>query len=65
MKKINSVQMIHLKGGASYGDFCKGFVAVAAVYQVGVWANLWNPVGWGTLGVGIAIGASCAAYGLS
>lgn len=64
MKKINLDQMPLYVGGG-FGEFCAGFGAVAAVYEVGVLTNLWNPVGWGAAALGIAIGGACAAHALS
>ncbi|GJH40359.1 hypothetical protein RCZ04_09090 [Capnocytophaga sp. HP1101] len=64
MKKLNLIEMESIKGGDKIDNFCDGFAAVAAVYEIGVLANLWNPVGWGATIAGAAIGAGCVAYGL-
>lgn len=41
------------------GDFCDGFTAGVLIYNAGVIANLWNPVGQATAAVGVGIAAAC------
>lgn len=64
MKKMNIVEMESIKGGDRIDNFCQGFGAAAAVYEVGIIANLWNPVGWGAGVAAAVIGAGCVAYSL-
>ena len=65
MKEINLKQMLEIQAGDAADDFCKGYLAAAAIYQVGVWANWWNPVGWVAGGIGAAIAAGCAINNLT
>ena len=62
-KEINSLEMI--QGGGAIGSFCAGFGAVAVVYEAGVLANFWNPIGWGAAVAGVSIAAGCAAYAIA
>lgn len=64
MKKMNIVEMESIKGGDRIDNFCQGFGAAAAIYEIAVIANLWNPIGWGGKIAGAAIGLGCVAYGL-
>ena len=64
MKVIQIQQMEKIAGGNNIDAFCAGFGAVAGVYAVGVWANIWNPVGWTATGIGAIIGGSCALYAI-
>jgi hypothetical protein len=65
MKKLTIIQLEEIKGGGKGGaGFCTGFGAVAAAYQIGVWSNLWNPVGQGALIIAGVVGAGCAIYAL-
>jgi hypothetical protein len=65
MKTLEIKQMTQIQGGDAVDEFCAGFGAVAAVYQVGVWANLWNPVGWVAGGAAAIIGTGCAINALT
>ncbi|AVM55510.1 MULTISPECIES: hypothetical protein [unclassified Capnocytophaga] len=64
MKKLNLIEMESIKGGDRIEQFCAGFAGVAAIYEIAVIANLWNPVGWGAQIAGAAIGLGCAGYAL-
>jgi len=61
MEKLNYSNLEDISGGDAIDSFCKGFGAAASVYGVGIYANLWNPVG---ISAGIAaalIGGACVA----
>lgn len=62
MKTLSEKKIEALNGGSAVGNFCMGFGAVAAVYEVGVLANIWNPVGWTAAAVGGVIGVGCAVH---
>ncbi len=64
MNTLNLNQLEIISGGTAADSFCAGFGAVAAVYAVGVYANLWNPIGWGAGLAGAIIGAGCAVNAL-
>ena len=60
---INSMEAI--KGGTAAKSFCAGFDVGAVVYEVGVLANWWNPVGWIGQAAIAVVGAGCVAVALS
>jgi hypothetical protein len=65
MKKLTIIQLEEIKaGGKGIAGFCAGFGAVAAVYHIGAWANIWNPVGQSAIVAEIVIGGACAIYAL-
>ena len=58
--KLNIDQTSIISGGwNNFRCFCSGFGASAAVYEVGVLANWWNPVGWVGQGVLVGVGIAC------
>ncbi len=64
VKILNVDQLDNLVGGGTIDSFCAGWDAVAGVYAVGVWANWWNPVGWGATVAGGIITGGCIVYQL-
>lgn len=52
---LNDMQNVQA-GKLNKSEFCVGFGATAIVYEAGVLANIWNPIGWG--GQVILLGAS-------
>lgn len=64
MKKLTITQLEIVTAGDAVDGFCASFGAVALGYQIGVWANLWNPVGQSALLAGAVIGGACAVYAL-
>lgn len=65
MEKLSIVQLEEISGGGKGIDgFCAGLGAAAAAYQVGIWANLWNPAGQGALVFVGVVGIGCAFYSI-
>lgn len=64
MKTLTLSQLEIFSGGDKIDGFCIGFGAAAAAYQVGVWANIWNPAGQTAAVVGGIIGVGCAVYAM-
>jgi hypothetical protein len=62
MKILCENEIEALTGGSAVGNFCMGFGAVAAVYEAGVLANIWNPVGWTAAAVGGVITLGCVVH---
>ena len=59
MRKIENLETI--QGGGVVQGFCRGLNAGTAIYAVGVYANLWNPVGWTSGAVLLAANVACLA----
>lgn len=59
MKKLTLRELESVSGGSVSG-FCAGFGVAAAAYQLGVWANIWNPIGQTAAIVAGVIGVGCA-----
>jgi len=57
-------QMQTVTAGGKIDSFCLGYEAAAGVYALGVWANIWNPVGWTAGTIGGIIGGACLIYQL-
>ena len=64
MKKLTLLQIESVTGGDGVDSFCASFGAVAAVYSIGAWANVWNPVGQGALIAAGVISGGCVIYAL-
>lgn len=62
MKKLTTMQIENINGGDGIDSFCAGFGAAAAVYEVAVWANIWNPVGTTAAAAGLVVLSGCAIY---
>jgi hypothetical protein len=63
MKAILDLNVMEtIKGGDAITSFCEGFAAGEIVYGIGVFANLWNPVGWVGGVTMLAVDAGCLAY---
>jgi hypothetical protein len=45
MKKISLEESIQIQGGTFASGLCAGLTIGGGIYQAGIIANLWNPVG--------------------
>jgi len=59
MKELELNQMELIDGQGFWDGFCKGFAATAIVFEAGVLANIWNPVGQAGAIVMIGVAATC------
>lgn len=64
MKKLTLLQIESVTGGDGVDSFCASFAAVAGFYQLGAWANVWNPAGQGALIAAGVISGGCIIYAL-
>jgi hypothetical protein len=64
MKNIQIEIASTLIGGNMIDSACTAFGAAATVYQIGVWANIWNPAGQTALIAGGIIAGGCALYAI-
>ena len=61
MKTLDLHEMENVQAGDFVDGLCAGIAAGTIIYQVGVWSNWWNPVGWVSASALVA-SAACVAY---
>ncbi len=62
MKTLEISTLETIQVGDNIESFCAGFGAVAIAFEIGVVANLWNPIGWGAGLAVLTIAGGCAIY---
>jgi len=63
-EELSVSDMVEIQAGINVAAACGGFAAVAGVYELGVLANFWNPIGWGGQAALAVGGVGCGIYAL-
>ena len=62
MQKLDLNSMSYLNGGDNITAACTGIATGSVVYEIGVLANWWNPIGWIGATALVVVNGACLIY---